>query len=207
MSKNRGLKLVVVDCDNMQRSFSRMRDRELSEVPEEKRNELYDVLPVNSEDFPNKAKELKEKYDIVLVDFPGNMEQKGVMSIYYLLDVAIVPIVPTSLDIDSTFCFLNLFKNVLHEKIEKFGMTTTYAGLLNKVNKGEIDTTKVLTMIENINFPILQHSISDKVINRNAATSIGTKITSEQRFVFDEVCTMLFEHMNGMLKKKETNEQ
>lgn len=204
IGKKKGLTVAVIDCDDFQRSFLGIRERELAsaEITKEQKENMYDVYAINSNEFKDHIVELKEKYDIILVDFPGNMVQEGVITMYYLLDFAVIPVVPTPIDFSSTLKFLEKFKEIIKEKKEKFNLETSYVGILNKVNKNEKESKEIINSINNGNLgiPFLDHSISDLVSNRRAASTMENKVTFEQRCVFDEIILMLTLHVQKSKK-------
>ena len=87
-----GLSIAVVDIDDMQNTIGRMRDSE-AEDGTDKSNE-YEVINIGSSEFINQLDFLKENFDIILVDFPGNLKQNGVIETLHFIDVVIMPFEP-----------------------------------------------------------------------------------------------------------------
>ena len=97
---------------------------------------------------------------------------------------------------------LKLKSKLIEEKKEKFNLETSYVGILNKVNKNEKESKEIINSINNGNLgiPFLDHSISDLVSNRRAASTMENKVTFEQRCVFDEIILMLTLHVQKSKK-------
>ena len=195
-SERTHLEIAVVDCDNKQQSIMNRRSFELQQNPDAKG--LYDVYAINSSDFASRAEELKNKYDIILIDLPGNMEQEGVLSLYYMLDVAVIPMIPSIIDFDATMEFCKKFKEIQTVKQKKFNIETTFAGLFNKVKVMESEFKDIYDQRENLFIPFLDNFIKDEVGNRRGFTTLNGKITYEQRKAFDEVTNLITTHIKKL---------
>ena len=61
---------------------------------EEDIKDEYEVMSISSSDFINSIEFLKESFDIIVVDFPGNLKQAGVVETLMMMDVVIIPFAP-----------------------------------------------------------------------------------------------------------------
>lgn len=68
-----GINIGVVDIDDMQNTMGRLRQSESDESNNLK--EEYEVMNISSSEFINQLDMLKESFDVILVDFPGNLKQ------------------------------------------------------------------------------------------------------------------------------------
>jgi chromosome partitioning protein len=100
------ISVCVIDCDEDQKTIDLWKK-------EDGKNGIatYDVFPVLSRDVPDTIDNLLDEYDIIFIDFPGNMSQKGVKSIWPFLDVVIVPFYPNAEELDPTVKFYNEFES------------------------------------------------------------------------------------------------
>lgn len=132
------LKIVVVDCDDLQSSLYKLRERDL-ELPFDTKTENYRLLQISSEDFPKQTELLIDEYDIVFVDLPGNLKQSGVMSCYNMVDVLITPTQTSSLDLQSTFDFVKMYKETIVPTRDKYDLKTVICGLFSRVDVQNIE--------------------------------------------------------------------
>ena len=103
--KGEGLSVGVVDIDDMQNTIGRLRGSELSAAEEEQ--EEYQVINISSSEFIQQLDFLKDNFDIILVDFPGNLKQNGVIEALHFIDVVIIPFEPNKTDLSPTVYFYN----------------------------------------------------------------------------------------------------
>ena len=68
-------KICVFDLDYFQASLSDQREEDLNN-PEVKKEELFDLLAVTPSHLLGYLEELKEDYDYIFLDVPGNMEDE-----------------------------------------------------------------------------------------------------------------------------------
>ena len=118
-----GLAVAVVDIDDMQNTIGRLRENETSEDGD-KENE-YQVINISSSEFINQLDFLKDSFDIILVDFPGNLKQNGVIEALHFIDVIVIPFEPNNTDLSATLYFYNnIYKDILSAR-RKLGQKTT----------------------------------------------------------------------------------
>lgn len=159
--------VCLVDCDDMQKSLFRKRERdrdkllekietELKSKTEGERKEIfdaiwdnrYDLLKIDSVDFPQQYFDILEgQVDYVLVDLPGNLKQKGVIASYALCDFIFMPTCLSDDDLDSTILFHEMYKTEIEPLRIEGGMKPAIIhSVLNKVNK---NTTMYKDFVEN----------------------------------------------------------
>ena len=132
------LKIIVVDCDDLQGSLIKLRERDLlAQNGEDDKN--YRLLQISSMDLPSNIEFLTEEYDIIFLDLPGNLKQPGVLKCYTWVDVLIVPTQTSSLDLQSTIDFANMYKNEIISEREKLNIKTAIYGLFSRVDVQNID--------------------------------------------------------------------
>ena len=73
-----GLSIAVVDIDDMQNTIGKLREDE-AEDGIMKKEEEYEVINISSSEFINQLDFLQDNYDIILVDFPGNLKQNAAL--------------------------------------------------------------------------------------------------------------------------------
>ena len=124
-------KLLVIDSDP-QRSVKEIYKQEEEGNTEGKKP--YDVFAFNwyqpnpEVNFEKVLKLAEEKYDVILMDVPGNLRSKELYYSIMFSDTVIVPIVASTLDINATIGFLEK----LPEMKEKQGGTLEVYGVINK---------------------------------------------------------------------------
>ena len=101
-----GLSVAVVDIDDMQNTIGKLREDE-AEDGNMKKEEEYEVINISSSEFINQLDFLQDNYDIILVDFPGNLKQNGVIETLHFIDVVIIPFEPNQTDLRPTLAFYN----------------------------------------------------------------------------------------------------
>ena len=77
----------------MQNTIGKLREDE-AEEGNMKKEEEYEVINISSSEFINQLDFLQDNYDIILVDFPGNLKQNGVIETLHFVDVIIIPFEP-----------------------------------------------------------------------------------------------------------------
>jgi len=121
-------KILVVDSDP-QRSV-----KDISKAEENAGSKGYDVFAFNwyqpnpEVNFEKVLKIAQDKYDVILMDVPGNLRGKELYYSILFSDMVIVPVVASTLDINATIGFLEK----LPEMKEKQGGTLEVFGVINK---------------------------------------------------------------------------
>ncbi len=129
--KRTNKKILVVDSDPQQ-SVKTIYKKE-----QEKGLNSYDVFafnwnqPTPEINFEKTLTLAKKKYDIILMDVPGNLKS---VELYHSLvnsDIVIVPIVASILDINATITFLSYLEDIAKE----YNKTWEIYGVINKRDK------------------------------------------------------------------------
>ena len=110
-----GLSIAVVDIDDMQNTIGKLREDE-AEDGIMKKEEEYEVINISSSEFINQLDFLQDNYDIILVDFPGNLKQNGVVETLHFVDVIIIPFEPNQTDLRPTLTFYyNIYEGIIEK--------------------------------------------------------------------------------------------
>lgn len=178
-SKETGLTIGICDIDDAQNTIGKMRLFESME--HDNLDEEYQVMNISSADFVNHVNYLKESFDIILVDFPGNLKQVGVIEVLMMMDIVVIPFEPSKIEIMHTIDFYNYYaENILAER-EKLGFKTIVRGLPNRVLSNLLEYKELVANQEDLPFKLLKHHIKDSRVNfqRNLSTLISN---------YDHVC-------------------
>ncbi len=62
-------------------------------------------MNISSSEFTNQLDFLKESFDVILIDFPGNLKQNGVVETLHFIDIVIMPFEPNNTDLSATLYF------------------------------------------------------------------------------------------------------
>ncbi|MDH6309427.1 chromosome partitioning protein [Dysgonomonas sp. PFB1-18] len=119
----KGYDVAVIDCDYPQWSIYKMRGREAEQIG---RNPFYGnkaevffsklgkptypIVPAQPETGLHQAIEFlsaeEQKYDIVLFDLPGTVNNESVVQTYFAMDYLFVPITTSRINMESTLPFM-----------------------------------------------------------------------------------------------------
>lgn len=119
----KGYNIAVIDCDYPQWSIYKMRQREAEQIeknsfyqkkPEAFFSKLnkptYPIVPSQPEEGLQKAKgflaQEEERYDIVLFDLPGTVNNESVVKTFFSMDHLFVPITTSRINMESTLPFI-----------------------------------------------------------------------------------------------------
>ena len=122
--------VVVMDCDYPQWSVHKLRKRETEQVSknafylkkakglfQEIGKWTYPVVPTQPEkvleDTLRFLSNEKEKYDLVLFDLPGTVNNKSVIQVYFNMDYLFVPITTSRINMESTLSFIVTINDIL----------------------------------------------------------------------------------------------
>lgn len=130
--------VCVIDADNLQRSLITRRNEEISDL-----NNIasFQIKAVNSEDFVRDVWEKEQKqanFNYIIVDFPGNLWQKGVVQSLCLMDLIIVPTGFSDIELNALDQFTSLFNE--HIKVGRYEFDkslspTKLVYAFNRINK------------------------------------------------------------------------
>lgn len=167
-----GLSIGVVDIDDAQNTLGELRAFDMGE--EDDANEEYQVMNISSADFINSMDYLKESFDIILVDFPGNLKQEGVVETLMMMDVVIIPFAPSKIEVMHTIKFYNYYKENILAKRDQLGFKTIVKGLPNKVTPNLLEYRELIANKDGLPFELMNNHIKESKVNyqRNLSTLI-----------------------------------
>ena len=178
-----GINIGVVDIDDMQNTMGRLRQSESDESNNLK--EEYEVMNISSSEFINQLDMLKQSFDVILVDFPGNLKQNGVIEALHFIDIVIMPFEPNNTDLSATLYFYdNVYKNIIKARKEN-GLKTTVRGVMNRVMTNVIEFKELVSKKENLPFQLMESFIKDSRVDyqRNLST-----LSSNYHHPCDQFC-------------------
>lgn len=191
------IKIGVVDIDDMQNTMGRLRQSESDET--ENMKDEYEVMNISSSEFINQLDFLKENFDIILVDFPGNLKQNGVIETLHFIDIVIMPFEPNNTDLSATLYFYeNVYKNIIKARKEN-GMKTTVRGVMNRVLPNVLEFKEIMKNKENLPFQLMDSYIKDSRVDyqRNLST-----LSTNYHHPCDQFCEEVIELINKHIEEE-----
>lgn len=192
-----GIKIGVVDIDDMQNTIGRLRQTERDES--NKLKEEYEVMNISSSEFMGQLDFLKESFDVILVDFPGNLKQNGVVETLHFIDIVIMPFEPNNTDLSATLYFYDsVYKNIIKARKEN-GMKTTVRGVMNRVMPNVLEFKEIIKNKENLPFQLMESYIKDSRVDyqRNLST-----LSSNYHHPCDQFCEEVLELISQHIEEK-----
>lgn len=189
-----GIKIGVVDIDDMQNTMGRLRQTEMEDSSN--LNEEYEVMNISSSEFISQLDFLKENFDVILVDFPGNLKQNGVVETLHFIDIVIMPFEPNNTDLSATLYFFdNVYKNIIKTRKEN-GMKTTVRGVMNRVMPNVLEFKEIMKNKESLPFQLMDSYIKDSRVDyqRNLSTLSGNYHHPCDQFC-EEVIDLISKHI------------
>ncbi len=156
-------KVLVIDGDDLQQSLSKIRERE--------GGESYELVKSTTREIPGVVDNLKNIYDYIFIDIPGNLKQEGVVNTLLTCDKVVVPVSISELDIDSTKDFIGFLKNTVEVYKEKIGQKIDIMGVFNKVNIQTVEYRQVKDLDEIMGVKFCKIPIKNSV---NIARGVST---------------------------------
>lgn len=191
------IKIGVVDIDDMQNTMGRLRQSESEET--ESLKDEYEVMNISSSEFINQLDFLKENFDIILVDFPGNLKQNGVIETLHFIDIVIMPFEPNNTDLSATLYFYeNVYKNIIKARKDN-GMKTTVRGVMNRVLPNVLEFKEIMKNKENLPFQLMDSYIKDSRVDyqRNLST-----LSTNYHHPCDQFCEEVIELINKHIEEE-----
>ncbi|MDY5812923.1 MAG: ParA family protein [Bacteroides sp.] len=187
-----GLKFCIVDVDDAQNSIGSFRLRELNSDVEES----YKVLPISSSEFGSYVDYLKDEFDIIIVDFPGNLKQDGVVETLTLMDVVVMPFEPSPLCLSATLDFYRYYSNEILALRTKMGFSTIIKGLPNRINPNVMEYKELVDDPRALPFELMKNHIKDSRVRfqRNLST-ILTDYDNMSNEWGDEMIELITKHI------------
>lgn len=169
--KENGLSIAVVDIDDMQNTIGKLREDEVEDGNMAKEEE-YEVINISSAEFISQLDFLQDNYDIILVDFPGNLKQNGVIETLHFIDVIIIPFEPNQTDLRPTLAFYNnIYKDIIESR-NQVGKKTTVRGVMNRVLPNVLEFKEIMKNKDSLPFQLTENYIKDSRVDyqRNLST-------------------------------------
>lgn len=108
-------KCIVLDMDYQTSIFSRYNEDKILDNPE-----LYEVLELSLEKFPQTIPYLKDEKDLnIIIDLPGKLDDENLLPIIQNADVFIIPFCYDKLTYQATTIF-NLISQQINPNAKKF---------------------------------------------------------------------------------------
>lgn len=140
---------MVIDADDSQQSLLSKRNLEKEEGLYSEAEEPYMLMGSLSAQVPELLENFSDLYDIIMVDLPGNLKQKGVLSTYALADVLLIPAKADFLNLNSLVRFIEILKEDVAPFQKENNLNTKIGVFLNNVNPRSIEVKELLNTKEN----------------------------------------------------------
>jgi len=128
----KGMKTLVVDCDNQQ-TISEKRRLDIKKKPENNVPYAVQAFDINKvQDVSNMMRMIKDLDGTVLIDSPGSLTQQGLLPIFVSTDYVVCPFQYEPTSINSTVTFI-LFIQKLRERFPQ--MRAKLIFVVNRVDK------------------------------------------------------------------------
>jgi cellulose biosynthesis protein BcsQ len=188
IGNKQGLKIGVIDADDTQNTISQIRNRET--VSDESLE--YEIMNISSSDISHNIEYIKESFDIVLIDLPGNLKQDGVVESLYFVDVAIIPFEPSIISIDGTLLFFEIYSKIVADR-KANGIKTIVRGLPNRVTINLREYKDLKSNKDELPFVILDHHVGESKVHfqRNLSTLTETYKQSDLNGFCDEILNLI----------------
>ena len=105
------LKVLVLDCDK-QKSLYKTRQTDIKRYELYSVPEPYKIISLNLNELPNRIKDFDKDFDIVLIDYAGELDAQNVGKILSLCDYVFVIFCAGSFNFTSSLDYLNFAKNI-----------------------------------------------------------------------------------------------
>lgn len=175
--------VLVIDMD-FQKSINEQRKFDLTKNPERKNSKPYEILVMDTEDYPKYAEQLKKLNDYILIDLPGRLDDESLIPI--LKDAHYI-ICPFFYEIKSVLSTLNFSKFVkfLDEKKAIFFVPNRLKAGTKYETKEDVDALL-------LGVGTITNGISDRVTFSRLSTF---DISEEQKGIVEEVFDFLYKNI------------
>lgn len=158
LHNNTNYKVCAFDLDYFQATLMDQRNSDLKNE-ELDQSKLYDLVAVTPSHLLKYIDELKDEYDYIFLDVPGNMEDDDLSVIYRYIDYMFIPFDVSDADIKGTAKFYEKYIDAVNYRKSK-GLKTSIYGILTKIIVG----TKVFKDFlenekDNFPFPIMENYV------------------------------------------------
>lgn len=172
--------VLVIDMD-FQKSINEQRKFDLTKNPELAESKPYEILTMDTEDYPKYAEQLKNLNDYILIDLPGRLDDESLVPILKDAHYIICPFFYEIKSVLSTLNFSKFVKFLDQVKAIFFVPNRLKAGTKYETKE---DVDNLLTGLGTIT-----KSISDRVTLARLSTF---EISEEQKSVVEEVFDFLY---------------
>lgn len=193
VGKEKGLTAGVIDIDDMQNSVNKLRNFEADNAQSE---EEYEIMSISSEEVVKHIDYLRAAFDIILIDFPGNLKQKGVIDTLHLIDIIIIPFETNQISIMATLEFFNIYKDILNAR-NKLELKTIVKGLPNRVNANLKEYKQLIMEQDNLPFDLMKNHVKESKVDfqRNLTTLIKS-YQNNCDLVCEEILDLIMQYSN-----------
>lgn len=151
-------KVCAFDLDYFQTSLMDQRTTDLENNNIDPDN-LYDLLAVTPAHLLQYFDELKEEYDYIFLDIPGNMEDEDLQLIFRHIDYMFIPFNISNQDIKGTAKFYTKYLKAIEYRKSK-GLDTEVTGILVKIKpETRIFQNFIENDKDNFPFPIMENYV------------------------------------------------
>lgn len=205
--KDKGVKVLVVDADDLQNTLFKIRMEEMKELEELEESENdeskkpekidpYELLRMNSKDLVNNIETLKDEYDYIFIDLPGNLKQEGVIGIYAYVDALFIPTQPSRVDLDSTVDFVQFYDKHIMNKRKEMGFDTVYCIFFNRVLENNKDFKEIYNSRHKFGIPIMDNYLNESIVTFQRQISTINMYNSASRGNYELFVDEMFKIIN-----------
>jgi chromosome partitioning protein len=216
--------VIVVDGDYLQESLTGLRNDELRKFlggmkimaqangihytdevkavyEKEFIDKCYPIVTRDPETITQSLVDFRDKYDVVLVDLPGNLAAEGVVGVYVTFDLVIVPTDLTFKDLDSTRRFLNMYDTRVRPIRTYSKLPCNLYGVFNKVKVNTLEFKNRQEKIEdhNLKIPFMKSYITET--NRLKRDDSSVEMISLEGLKNDKMVENFCKEVIDLMKK------
>jgi chromosome partitioning protein len=175
--------VLVIDMD-FQKSINEQRKFDLTKNSDRENSKPYEILVMDTEDYPKYAEQLKKLNDYILIDLPGRLDDESLIPI--LKDAHYI-ICPFFYEIKSVLSTMNFSKFVkfLDEKKAIFFVPNRLKAGTKYETKEDVDALLM-------GVGTITNGISDRVTLSRLSTF---DISEEQKGIVEEVFDFLYKNI------------
>ena len=172
--------VLVIDMD-FQKSINEQRKFDLAKNPDLADTKPYEVLTMDTEDYPKYAEQLKKLNDYILIDLPGRLDDESLVPVLKDAHYIVCPFFYEIKSVLSTLNFSKFVKFLDKDKAIFF--------VPNRIKAGTKYETKedVDSMLHGVG--TITKGISDRVTLARLSTF---EISDEQKNIVEEVFDFLY---------------
>lgn len=173
--------VLVIDMD-FQKSINEQRKFDLSKNPDLANTKPYEVLTMDTEDYPKYAEQLKKLNDYILIDLPGRLDDESLIPVLKDAHYIVCPFFYEIKSVLSTLNFSKFVKFLDKDKAIFFVPNRLKAGTKYET-KDDVDG-----LLHGVG--TITKGISDRVTLARLSTF---EIADEQKNIVEEVFNFLYE--------------